>query len=207
MSMPTPVIHVVDDDASFLKAVSRLLRQWFCGQDLGSAGELLSELADDVRGCVIADLQMPGLNGLELQAAGQGRQSYSRGFSHRHWRYPQFGSRDASRGRRFSQQAGAPEGIARCREPRPRTGCRPTCRARPAAQIARAFESLTPRDREVLALVLRGRLNKQIAIALGIDERSVKRHGDHIMTKLQVESVAELTHLVHAAGLYGPNFA
>jgi FixJ family two-component response regulator len=64
------------------------------------------------------------------------------------------------------------------------------------------FESLTPRDLEVLTHVLRGHLNKQIARLLGVDERSVKRHRTNIMTKLQVESVAELAHLVHAAGLY-----
>jgi FixJ family two-component response regulator len=65
------------------------------------------------------------------------------------------------------------------------------------------FEALTKRDAEVLQHVLRGQLNKQIAADLGIDERSVKRHRTHIMAKLQVESVAELTHLVHDAGLAG----
>jgi FixJ family two-component response regulator len=69
-------------------------------------------------------------------------------------------------------------------------------------ELRAPFESLTPRDREVLTHVLQGRLNKQIARNLGIDERSVKRHRTNIMTKLQIQSVAELTHLVHAAGLH-----
>ena len=59
------------------------------------------------------------------------------------------------------------------------------------------------REGVVLDDALRGRLNKQIAVDLGIDERSVKRHRTSIMTKLKVQSVAELTHLVHAAGLHG----
>ena len=63
------------------------------------------------------------------------------------------------------------------------------------------FDALTERDREVLEHVLRGQLNKQIAADLGIDERSVKRHRTSIMAKLEVQSVAELTHLVHEAGL------
>ncbi|MGO8925297.1 MAG: response regulator transcription factor [Limisphaerales bacterium] len=73
-------------------------------------------------------------------------------------------------------------------------------RARRGALRAR-FDALTPRDREVLAHVLAGRLNKQIADDLRIDERSVKRHRSSIMSKLQVQSVAALTHLVHEAGL------
>ena len=63
------------------------------------------------------------------------------------------------------------------------------------------FEALTERDREVLQHVLRGQLNKQIAADLGIDERSVKRHRTSIMAKVGVQSVSELTHLVHEAGL------
>jgi FixJ family two-component response regulator len=73
-------------------------------------------------------------------------------------------------------------------------------RARQGALRAR-FDALTPRDREVLSHVLAGRLNKQIADDLRIDERSVKRHRTSIMLKLRVQSVAELTHLVHEAGL------
>ena len=63
------------------------------------------------------------------------------------------------------------------------------------------FDALTERDHEVLSHVLSGQLNKQIAADLGIDERSVKRHRTSTMAKLQVRSVAELTHLVHEAGL------
>jgi FixJ family two-component response regulator len=68
-------------------------------------------------------------------------------------------------------------------------------------ELRTPFDSLTPREREVLAHVLAGRLNKQIAADLGVDERSIKRHRTGIMRKLRVGSVAELTHLVHEAGL------
>ena len=66
--------------------------------------------------------------------------------------------------------------------------------------LRQPFALLTDRDREVLDHVLAGQLNKQIAADLGIDERSVKRHRTSIMTKLRVQSVAELTRLVHKAG-------
>jgi RNA polymerase sigma factor (sigma-70 family) len=63
------------------------------------------------------------------------------------------------------------------------------------------FSGLTPREREVLAHVLRGQLNKQIAADLGISERSVKRHRTSLMAKLRVESVAALTRLAVEAGI------
>ena len=69
-------------------------------------------------------------------------------------------------------------------------------------EVRARFDPLTPREREVLAHVLSGQLNKQIAGDLRIDERSVKRHRTSIMTKVRVRSVAELTHLVEAAGLW-----
>jgi FixJ family two-component response regulator len=68
-------------------------------------------------------------------------------------------------------------------------------------ELRAPFDTLTPREREVLEHVLTGQLNKQIADDLGIDERSVKRHRTNLMSKLNVESVAELTHLVHESGL------
>ena len=68
-------------------------------------------------------------------------------------------------------------------------------------ELRAPFVTLTPREHEVLAHVLTGQMNKQIAADLGIDERSVKRHRTSLMTKLQVQSVAELTHLVDEAGL------
>ena len=74
-------------------------------------------------------------------------------------------------------------------------------RARLGALRAR-FAALTPREREVLAHVLTGQLNKQIAGDLGIDQRSVKRHRTSLMLKLQVQSVAELTHRVEEAALW-----
>ena len=65
------------------------------------------------------------------------------------------------------------------------------------------FGQLTPREHEVLACVLRGRLNKQIAADLGIDERSVKRHRTNFMRKLYVKSVAELAQIAVEAGVNG----
>jgi FixJ family two-component response regulator len=72
-------------------------------------------------------------------------------------------------------------------------------------ELRARFEGLTRRELEVLGHVVRGRLNKQIAGDLGIHERTVKLHRTAITTKLQVQSVAELTRLAHEAGLLGPS--
>ena len=71
-------------------------------------------------------------------------------------------------------------------------------------EIRQRFESISPREREVLGLVLQGRLNKQIAGDLGIHERTVKVHRKSIMTKLGVRSVAALTRLAQEAGVPVP---
>jgi FixJ family two-component response regulator len=76
-------------------------------------------------------------------------------------------------------------------------------------EIRQRFETISPREREVLGLVLQGRLNKQIAGDLGIHERTVKVHRKSIMTKLGVRSVAALTRLAQEAGVppsAGPTF-
>jgi FixJ family two-component response regulator len=203
VNTPAPVIRVVDDDVSFLTAVARLLRaSGFAVKAFASAADFLAQPEPDVPGCVLADLQMPGLSGLDLQNA----------LAQAGHRLPVVflsGHGDIAATVR-AMRGGAEDFLTKCapkqelldavkralaRDARERAE-----RARQGALRAR-FDALTPRDREVLTHVLAGRLNKQIADDLRIDERSVKRHRTSIMLKLHVQSVAELTHLVHEAGL------
>ena len=206
MSAATPVIHVVDDDASFLTALSRLLRTTgFAVKTFGSAEELLAGLAADARGCVIADLRMPGASGLELQEslarAGNSIPVIfltSAGDIPSTVRAMRRGAEDF-----LSKEAPKEDLLDAVKRAFDRDAAKHAERARLEALRA-PFETLTPRDCEVLNHVLAGKLNKQIARELGIDERSVKRHRTSIMAKLRVESVAALTHLVHAANWRGP---
>ena len=70
MSATEPTVHIVDDDAPFLAATSRLLRaSGFAVKTFGSASDFLTQRAEDAPGCVLADVRMPGMNGLELQSA------------------------------------------------------------------------------------------------------------------------------------------
>ena len=203
MNAAQPVVHVVDDDVSFLKAVSRLLRaEGFAVQTYSSPTEFLATRASQPPGCVVVDLQMPGLNGLDLQQelaksddplpvvflTGQGDIPTS-------VRAMRQGAEDF-----LTKRAPQAELLAAVKRALARDADLRSLRAR-LRELRAPFETLTPREREVLAHVLTGQLNKRIAVDLGIVERSVKRHRTNLMTKLQVQSVAELTHLVHEAGL------
>jgi FixJ family two-component response regulator len=200
---PIPTVFVVDDDASFLVAVSRLLRATgHPVRTFPSASEFLESLPAPGPGCVVADVQMPGLSGLDLQAAlARSENPLPVLFLTGHGDIPtsvramRQGAEDFLTKRAPKDQLLDAVKRALARDAREREQ-----RAR-LRELRARFDALTPREHEVLAHVLTGQLNKQIAGDLGIDERSVKRHRTSLMIKLQVQSVAELTHLVHEAGL------
>jgi len=201
---PLPLVRVVDDDASFLKGVARMLRaSGFAVETFASAAEFLARPESDVPGCVLVDLQMPGLSGLDLQEAlAKAGRPMPVVFLSGHGDVPttvramRRGAEDFLTKRAPKEELLDAVKRALARDARERAE-----RARVEALRA-PFAALTSREREVLAHVLTGQLNKQIAGDLGIDERSVKRHRTSIMTKLQVQSVAELTRLVQEAGLW-----
>jgi FixJ family two-component response regulator len=197
MIATVPIIHLVDDDASFLSATSRLLgASGFAVKTFASASDFLSQCDRDAAGCVVADLRMPGMNGIELQEAlARTRNPLSILFLTGNGDIPS--SVRAMRGgaedflTKTAPKAELLDAIRRAvtRDARER---RERARRR---EVCERFEALTEREREVLGHVVRGRLNKQIADDLGIHERTVKLHRTAITTKLGVPSVAELTKL------------
>jgi two-component system, LuxR family, response regulator FixJ len=207
MSIHNGTVYIVDDDASFLASAARLLRRsGFMVEAYPSATMFLAERKSDAPGCVVADLEMPGMSGIELQdvlartehplpivfLTGRGDVPTSVAAMRRG--AEDFLTKHAPKDELVSAVKRALERNER--EDRERTRRR---------ELEAMFARLTPRDREVMTHVLRGRLNKQIAADLGIDERSVKRHRTNLMTKLQVTSVAELSHLAHEAGIVRPD--
>lgn len=202
------IVYVVDDDPSFRRAVTRMLTAaGLSVQSYSSGADLLANLsaaaaAAEYR-CVLADLCMPGLDGLQLQqACTEAGVALPFVFLTGHGDVPSAvsamrqGAVDfldkcapqqtllAALERALERDAGAREARAR-REP-----------------LERRFATLTAREREVLEHVVHGRMNKQIAAALGIHERTVKLHRNAITTKLAVRSVAELTTLTRDIGLF-----
>ena len=202
--MTDPTVHIVDDDASFLAATARLVRaSGFAVKTFSSASDFLAQRDADVPGCVLADLQMPGMNGLDLQSAlARTRDPLPILFLTGHGDIP-----SSVR----AMRRGAVDFLEKCAPKEKLLHALQRALARDArARNARAwqrglsarFDTLTEREFEVLAHVVQGKLNKQIAADLGIHERTVKLHRTAITTKLGVHSVAELRRLTLEAGIF-----
>jgi len=202
MSEPQQTVFIVDDDPSFLKGIERLLRSsGYATECFSSAEEFLARCSREAEGCVVTDLRMPGMDGLSLQKSlaslrnplavvfltGQGDIPTS-------VRAMRAGAED------FLSKTAPREEIIDAVDralARSRVECR---EAAVHESLQSRIDSLTPRERVVLSRVIRGDLNKVIAAELGINERSVKRHRSHLMSKLQVDSLAELVRLTIEAG-------
>ncbi|MDR3458135.1 MAG: response regulator [Verrucomicrobiae bacterium] len=199
-----PTIYIVDDDASFLRSVSRLLRAvGYPVETFMSAQEFLDRLSPALSGCVVSDLHMPELDGMELQAAlretdnplpvifltGQGDIPTT-------VKAMQGGAVDFLM--KISPKEKLLEAIERALEQNQRER-----ETRARQRVSRGqFGELSEREMEVLSHVVRGRMNKEIAADLDINLRTVKLHRTNITRKLKVQSVAELTRLVDEAGLF-----
>jgi FixJ family two-component response regulator len=202
MNTARPTIHVVDDDASFRNAIERLLRAGgYAVQTFASATNFLQSARTDAPGCVLLDLQMPGPTGLDLQSALvrsenplpivflTGKGNIPTSVHAMRAGADDFLTKPVKKEVLFPAIERALARDAQEREQRARR-----------RQVGARFDALTPREREVLAHVLRGQLNKQIAADLDASERTIKAHRANLMAKLQVQSVAELAHLAHEAG-------
>jgi len=202
MNERAPIVRVVDDDTAFLVAVARLLRAaGYTVETFKSAAELLANLGD-AGGCVIADLRMPGMDGMELQRALTREANIlpvifltGEGDIPTTVQAMRQGAEDflTKRAPKEDLLAAVDRAIAR--------GVRLRAEAAQLRALQVRVSTLTSRELAVLRQVVEGRLNKQIAADLGINERTVKLHRTAITTKLQVRSVAELTRLAQAAGL------
>ena len=197
-----PLIYLVDDDPSFLRALSRRLRAaGYRVETFGSAEEFLTRRRSDAAGCAVLDLQMPGPGGLELQEAlAQADEPLPVVFLTAHGDISssvQAMKRGAvdylTKPVRGNELLDAVQrALARG------TAARETQRQK--REWGARYESLTPREREVFALIVRGLLNKQISDVLGTSERTVKAHRGQVMHKMGVQSPAELGRAVEWLG-------
>ncbi len=191
-----PVVHLVDDDPSLLRAVSRLMRaSGFAVEVFSSAEHFLRERArrQDTPGCVVLDLEMPGLHGLEVQEIiRQQKEPLPVIFLTGHGDVPSSVRALKHDAVDFlTKPVPADDLIAAVKRALARDAEAREKRRQERALVAR-YETLTPREREVMVLVARGLLNKQIAFELGTVERTIKAHRARVMEKMQVQSLAEL---------------
>jgi len=198
----SPIIYLVDDDPSFLRALSRRLRAAdYQVETFGSAEEFLARRRSDAAGCAVLDLQMPGPGGLELQEAlAQAEEPLPVVFLTGH------GDISSSV---HAMKRGAVDFLTKPVRGDELLDAVQRALARGAAargtrrqkgEWGARYESLTPREREVFALVVSGLLNKQIADVLGARERTVKAHRAQVMHKMGVQSPAELGRVVEWLG-------
>lgn len=199
---PVPTVHIVDDDESIRASLARLLRASnYKVEVYESASEFLRRAALGDPGCIVLDLQMPGTNGLELQEklAGLGHPLpviflTAQGDIPSTVRAMRQGAEDflTKLAPRAELLEAVDRALARNAEER--------LRKQRIEAVRQLLDKLTDREKQVLAMVVQGHLNKQIAAELEIHERTVKLHRTAITTKLRAPSVAELTHLVREAG-------
>ena len=203
--VPSSIVHVVDDDASWRKSVARLLSAAGYRAELYESAETFLQTAEtNAPGCILLDVRMPGLTGLQLQQrVAEMRHALPIVFLSGHGDIPTSVRAIKAGAEDFLTKPVAAEvllraveqAIARDREERARRGQLDALQSR--------VSTLTPTERKVFDLVVRGRLNKQIAAELGTAERTIKWHRHNIMQKLQLESLAELVSLAERLGLVG----
>jgi FixJ family two-component response regulator len=187
----------VDDDDSLRTAVLRLLRAaGYQARGYSSAGEFLVARSDASAGCIVLDIRMPGPSGLDFQQAlGQRDDALPVIFLTGHGDVP-----TSVR----AMKAGAVDFLTKPVQREALLGAVHSALARDHAnrqvreqmrELQWRYEQLTPREREVFALVVAGKLNKQTAVELGTAERTIKAHRAQVMHKLQAGSLAELVNI------------
>jgi FixJ family two-component response regulator len=195
MLLPSPIVYVVDDDASVRKSLARLLRAaGHQAQTFASPAEFLDRChAGPLAGCAVFDVQMPGVSGLELQQA----------LLEAKVRIPIIfitGYGDIPTSVK-AMKAGAVDFLPKPFRDEDLLAAIRLAIARDHEQqslrnerdaLVELYAVLTPRERDVMALVVAGLMNKQIAVKLGSSEKTVKIHRGRMMQKMRVQSVADL---------------
>ena len=199
--MPDAIVYVVDDDETVRRSLARLVRSVGLKVDtFASAQAFLEHKGQNRPSCLVLDVRLPGLSGLDLQTAmGQSQRTMpiifitGRGNVPMTVRAMKGGAQDFLE-KPFEDQElldAIQRALARSRAARAEDAER--------ADIEGRLATLTPRERQVLELVVTGLLNKQIAGELGAAEKTIKVHRGRVMKKMQADSVAELVRMTQKA--------
>jgi FixJ family two-component response regulator len=195
------LVFLIDDDASVRKGVSRLLRSaGYHSEAFGSASDFLTRQQHSGPACVIVDVQMPGINGIDLQnVLIQRRREEQLVFITGHGDIPMCAQAMKAGAIDFLPKPFRDTELLQCVERALARSADQRRRGADKAEARRRLDLLTPREFEVMQLVVTGMLNKQIASELGTAEKTIKVHRGRVMKKLGIVSVAELVRLVEAA--------
>lgn len=202
MSEAHPVVFLLDDDESVVTVLGRMLQA--CGfvvRTWTRAAEFLAAHEGDTPGCLVTDISMPGMSGLEVQRALAARGIdrpvvYVTGLGDIRYAVQVMRAGAVSC---LAKPVQRTELVAAVREAFSRDAARRACRWR-QQELSERLALLTPRERQVLGLLADGMLNKQIAAKLGASEKTIKVHRGRVMQKMQVRTATALVHLLSRAG-------
>ena len=206
MELP-PAVFVVDDDASVREALDGLFRSiGLQAKTFGSAAEFLQHKLPDAPSCLVLDVRLPGLSGLDFQAdlAAAGLHIPII-FMTGHGDIPMTVKAMKAGAVEFLPKPfrdqdmldAVQQALERDRERRERNSG--------LAKLKSSFDTLTPREQEVMSLVTAGLMNKQVAGEIGVSEITAKVHRGNIMRKMGAKSLAELVRMADALGVRRPS--
>ena len=206
MTSLTPFVFVIDDDESVRRGLKRFLRSAnYENEVFKSASDFLAREPHPGPACVIVDVQMPGINGIDFQQALiQRHREEQLVFITGHGNIPMCAQVMKAGAVDFLPKPFKSEQLLKCVEDALHRSAEQRRRAAERNETRRLLDLLTPREFEVMQLVIRGMLNKQVGSELGVAEKTVKVHRGRLMQKLGVTSVAELVQLVQKAEVQPP---
>jgi FixJ family two-component response regulator len=201
-----PTVFVVDDDASVRGALARLLHSaGYQTETFASAEGFLAQSRFDAPACILLDVRMPGLNGLELQQAlAAADRQLPIVFITGHGDVPMSVRAMKAGAEDFLPKPFDDEELLKAVAQALNKSQREQNERTEVAEIRKRLSSLTPREREVLCHVVAGQLNKQIAADLSIAEKTIKVHRARVMEKMGASSLAGLVAMTGRIGIHTP---
>lgn len=203
MTEETPIVYVVDDDESMRESLDSLIRSMgFRVSVFASAAEFLNAPREDAPSCLILDVRLPGLSGIDLQGelkrAGVDVPII---FITGHGDIPMTVKAMKAGAVEFLTKPFREQDLLDAIGQAIRLDSENRRERGEIVKLQKRFEKLTPREREVMQLVVAGMLNKQIAYRLGVSEITVKIHRGQVVQKMQADSVADLVRMSERLGL------
>jgi len=203
MTEPAPVVFVVDDDVSIREALRNLLRSVNIKvETFGSAREFLSTRRPDAPGCLVLDVRLPGVSGLDLQRQlAEAKIQIPIIFITAHGDVPMSVRAMKAGAVEFLTKPFRDQEILDAVHQAIERDRRERERRRETDGLRERYESLTSREQEVFGLVFEGLVNKQIGEILNITEPTVKLHRGRLMHKMGAESLSELIRMAEKLGI------